>query len=149
MNHLAVWTTLGVIFLTGGPNLTEAVKKDKAALQGAWRVVGSESNGEKVPADDLKDLFLLFGGDSIFVRESGKTSEKFSFLLDPTKKPKQIDLAFTDGPNKGRIDQAIYRLDGDKLFICIQQNKDSPRPRDFVTAPKSHLSLVILQRSKE
>jgi hypothetical protein len=36
---------------------TEAARKDRAALQGTWRVIASVQDGERVPADDLKDLF--------------------------------------------------------------------------------------------
>ena len=52
-------------------------------MQGTWKVVGSEQDGERVPADEIKDLFLIFKADSIHIREGGKTEEKFAFTLDP------------------------------------------------------------------
>ena len=149
MNPLTAFTLAGSLLLLAGDDITSAIRKDKAALQGAWKVTASEQDGEKVPAADIKDLQLIFKADAIYVSEGGKAAENFSFLLDPLKKPKEIDLTIKIGPNKGRVDRAIYQLDGDTLRICIQSNKDTPRPRDFSTQVGSKLWLVVLQRTKE
>ena len=98
---------------------------------------------------DLKDLYLIFKGDAVFSREGAKTEEMFTFLLDPTKKPKEIDLTPKVGPQKGRTDRGIYLLDGDSLKICIQSNKNEARPRDFSSRVGSQISLTVLQRTKE
>jgi uncharacterized protein (TIGR03067 family) len=149
MNFLAASTLTSAVLLSGGGDISEAIKKDKAALQGTWNVTASASKGEKVPEADLKDLFLIFRGKAILIREGGKTEEKFSFLLDPLKKTKEIDLTLKVGPQKGRIDRGIYQIDGDTLRICIQSNKDSLRPREFRSPAGSDLWLVTLQRTKE
>lgn len=147
MNSLAAFAIVGV--LISGGDVADAIKKDRAALQGTWKVVESVSKGEKVPADDLKDLFLIFKGDAILIREGGKTAENFTFTLDPTKKTKEIDLTLKVGPQKGRVDRGIYEIDGERLRICIQANKDAARPREFVSRPNTELWLVVLQRTKE
>ena len=118
-------------------------------MQGTWKVTASTSKGEKVPTEDLKDLFLIFKADAIHIREGGKTTENFSFLLDPTKKIKEIDLTILVGKLKGRVDRGIYQIERDTLTICIQSNKDSPRPSEFRSPADSDLWLVVLQRSKE
>ena len=149
MNFLATWTAVGTLVLAGGQDITEAIRKDKAALQGTWKVTASESKGEKVPAEDLKGLFLIFRGDAILIREGGKSAENFSYLLDPTKKIKEIDLTLKAGAQAGRIDRGIYQIEGDTLRICIQSNKDEPRPREFRSPVGTDLWLVVLQRPKE
>ena len=146
MNLLTFWTLSGA-FLLGGD--ADAIKKDKAALQGTWKVTLSESKGEKVSEKDLKDLFLIFKGDAILIKEGGKTEDNFTFLLDPTNKIKEINLFLKVGPQKGRTDRGIYQFDGDTLRICIQTNKDSPRPREFRSPVGSDLWLVVLQKTKE
>ena len=143
------WTIAGVLLLAGGGDIADAIKKDRAALQGTWKVVASEDNGEKVPAEDIKSLFLIFKGDAIYIREGGKAEERFAFLLDPTRKPKEIDLILRVGAKKGHADRAIYQLEGDSLRICIQSNKDKARPRDFVSRAGSGVSLVVMERTKE
>jgi uncharacterized protein (TIGR03067 family) len=149
MNVFAACAIAGTVVLAGGGDISQATKKDKAALQGTWKVTASESKGEKVPAEDLKDLFLIFRGDAILIREGGKTEDNFSFLLDPLKKIKEIDLTLKVGPQKGRVDRGIYEIAGDTLRICIQSNKDAPRAREFRTVAGSDLWLVTLKRTKE
>jgi uncharacterized protein (TIGR03067 family) len=138
---------LAFVLSTG--DITTMIRKDLAALQGTWKVVAAENKGEKVPADELKKLYLIFKGDAVFIREGDKTTEAFSFLLDPSKAPKQIDLTLKVGPQKGRGERGIYHLDGDALKICIQSDKDAARPRDFSSPAGSQISLTVLQRSKE
>ena len=149
MHFLATWTAAATLLLAGGQDITEAIRKDRAALQGTWKVTASTSKGEKVPADDLKELFLIFRGDAILIREGGKSAENFSYLLDPTKKIKEIDLTLKVGAKAGKVDRGIYQFDGDTLRICIQSNKDEPRPREFRSPAGSDLWLVVLQRTKE
>ena len=148
MNSITAWALAGVFVLAGG-DASEAIKKDKSALKGTWKVTASVSKGEKATADEIKDLFLIFRGDAILVREDGKAHENFSYTLDPAKKTKEIDLILKIGSQKGRIDRGIYEIDGDTLRICIQSNKDSPRPGEFRSPAASDLWLVTLQRSKE
>ena len=149
MHSLTVFSFIAAVLTFGGGDITELIRKDRAALQGTWKVIASEDNGEKVPAGELKDLFLLFKGDAIAIREAGKAEERFSFLLDPTKKPKQIDLTIKVGPKKGQTDRAIYQFDGDYLRICIQSDKDTPRPTEFTSRVGSNVWLVVLQKTKE
>ena len=147
MQALAVVALVGIIALAGGDDVTQAIKKDRAALQGTWKVTESVSKGEKAPPEEL---FLIFRGDVILVREEGKTAENFSFLLNPTKKPKEIDLDDQGRrASKGRLDRGIYKIDGDTLRICIQTDKDAPRPTEFASPKDSSLWLVVLQRTKE
>jgi uncharacterized protein (TIGR03067 family) len=65
------------------------------------------------------------------------------------KSPKAMNLTIKFGPNKGRVDRAIYEFDGDRVRICIQSNKDEVRPRNFAAPAGSKLWLVTLQRTKE
>jgi uncharacterized protein (TIGR03067 family) len=148
MNLFTAWALVGASVLSGG-DAADAIKKDKAALQGTWKVTASISKGDKATAEEIKDLHLIFRGDAILVREDGKAQENFFFNLDPLKKIKEVDLILKVGPQKGRIDRGIYEIDGDTLRICIQSNKDSSRPRDFRSPAGSDLWLVTLQRSKE
>src|SRR5271170_7712702 len=102
----------GVLAFAGGGDVSQAIKKDKASLQGTWKVTSSVSKGVKAPPEEI---FLIFRGDAILIREDGKTAENFSYVLDPTKKPKEIDVTLKVGAQKGRVDRGIYQIDGDTL----------------------------------
>lgn len=123
-------------------------RAEKKKLQGTWRVIAAEAKGEVAPQKDIEEMEIIFSGDAIVVREGTKVQERFVYKLDVTKAPKTIDFTFTEGKKKGRTDRGIYLLDGNDLKICIQEDKDALRPRDFTTRPGTELSLVILRRFK-
>ena len=52
--------------------------------------------------------------------------------VDPKAKPATLDLAIDDGPEdaKGKTSKCIYKLDGEKLILCVSlPGKD--RPKEF------------------
>ncbi|MCI0639437.1 MAG: TIGR03067 domain-containing protein [Gemmataceae bacterium] len=146
MKTILVFVTAAL--LAGGSKDSEQVQKDKRDLQGTWKVISAVQRGELVSQDDIRDTEIVFSGTHIHVREGGKQSRKFQFKIDPGKKPKEIDLTVVEGPGKGNIDRAIYQQDGDNLKIRIQENKDEPRPKDFVEREGDKLSMVVLRRFK-
>ena len=96
-------------------------KKDKDLFQGTWKVVEGEHNGTKLPQEFLDGLKLSFKGDKASMEFMGMAKEG-DFKLDPTTKPKSIDLTIYGKPGKG-----IYQIDGDSLTICIKIG-DGERP---------------------
>lgn len=143
---------LGILaaFLTmQTPEVVELIRKDKERLQGTWKVIAAESKGEKVPAKELNDLFLIFEDDMIQVQEDKKKQDRYTYRLTPDRKPKEIDFAYTKGPKKGRTDRAIYLFQGDRLTFCIQEDEAQPRPKEFNTEPDTALFLVVLERVRK
>ena len=83
---------------------------------------------------------------SIGSAEPGADSE-FTCLLDPTKKPKTIDMKVTKGPDRGKTNSGIYLLDGDNLKTCFAYAKKG-RPSEFATKANSDLALIVLKRAR-
>ena len=124
----------------------EADKGDKAQLQGTWQVVSLQLGGEKAPEEVAQALKYTFEGDKLAVRpaEPGSNSE-FTYQLDLTKTPKNIDMRVTKGRDKGKTLLGIYLLRGDDLNICFAEKF---RPTEFVSKAKSDTALVVLKRQK-
>jgi uncharacterized protein (TIGR03067 family) len=129
--------------------LPELVRKDRERLQGTWKVIAAETGGEKVPAKDLAEMFLIFEDDTIQVRENKKVQVSYRFKLDPERKPKEINFTYTSGPKKDRTDRGIYLFQGERLTFCIQEDPLAPRPKVFDTESEGKLSLVVLERLKK
>ena len=140
---------LAALLAAQNTDLKELIRKDKERLQGTWQIIAAESKGEKVPAKDLGELFLIFDGDSIQVQEDKKKQDRYTFRLNPERKPKQIDFSYTKGPKKGRTDRAIYLFQGDRLTFCIQEDETKDRPKEFNTERETALFLVVLERVKK
>jgi uncharacterized protein (TIGR03067 family) len=86
----------------------DLAKEDLAKLQGNWEVHSIEAAGQKLP--DIKLEKLVINGNKI------EGWDDMVFKIDPTKKPKEIDLILE---KSGKVWKGIYSLDGDKLLLCM------------------------------
>jgi uncharacterized protein (TIGR03067 family) len=68
--------------------------------------------------------------------------------IDPTKMPKEVDYVYTDGDQKGKIQKAIYKLDGDTFIECLNTNDEETRPKEFKSTWANGQSLVVYERVK-
>jgi uncharacterized protein (TIGR03067 family) len=131
--------TSALMVLVAGTLLTadapkdDAVKKDLQQLQGEWALQASERNGEKRPEAQLKTFKRTITDNKYTVTwEDEEGSREFTgvMTLDPTQKPKTVDVEVPDGPNKGQKMLGIYKIEGDKHTVCVAA-PDGPRPTDF------------------
>ena len=144
----SVAVTLALFVVVRATVAGDDAKAEMKRLQGTWQVVSAISKGEKVPAEDVAELELLIEADKISVREKGKVQERMTFKIDPAKKPRAINFTHTDGPNKDKVDYAIYQLNGDTLKICVNEKSGEARPTEFASTAGSSHSLVLLKRAK-
>jgi RNA polymerase sigma factor (sigma-70 family) len=106
---------------------------DKEKLQGTWYAVSVESHGQKAPMGRIlaKGVHLVIDGDKWTLKEvRGDPDKAHTARLDPTKRPKQIDITYDAGENKGRTSLGIYERDGNTLRVCLGEPGD-PRPTKF------------------
>ena len=131
---------------------TADAKRDMANLQGTWRVVGVEEQGNKIAEEDVKEAkeTFVFNSRTMTYRQDGKVQVTMTITLDPTKSPPAIILEFTDGGEKGHKNYAIYKLDGDTLKLRMndkfQGNSADERPTDFSTENGKEGVLFILKQ---
>src|SRR5262245_22717960 len=110
-------------------------KKDQEALQGSWRPVSSEQGG-KDQTEEAKEHTLTFDKDTFTVKKGDELRFKGTFKLDPTKKPKTIDMTVTEGrrdDDKGKELHGIYELSKDGLKWCTCEPGGNERPKEFAT----------------
>ncbi len=119
-------------------------KKDEELIQGTWVAVSAEADGQQAPEEAIKDFTLVITADKLIFPGNRQSSYK----LDPTKTPKVIAVTPLDGPRKGQAMNNIYRLDGDRLSLCLQ-NGDGDAPTEFATKVGDGLRLLILKRKTE
>ena len=123
-----------------------AVKKDMDALQGKWQLVSLERDGKS--ADVPKDAVRVVKGDTYTVTPRPGVTIEGTFKIDPTAKPKAVDITQTSGENKGKTSLGIYEIDGDTLKMCwAPPGKD--RPTEFKSAEGSGILLAVQKKVKE
>jgi uncharacterized protein (TIGR03067 family) len=124
--------------------------KELAKLQGTWVVVAAERNGKKSPEEELKEVkpTLIIKGTKLTssFQKNGKdfSDDTGSFKIDPTTKPKSIDL--TGFPAPGKTFKGIYEVTADTLKICIG---DEERPKTFVSKKDSKTGVLVLKKAKK
>jgi uncharacterized protein (TIGR03067 family) len=118
-------------------------KTDEKALQGTWEITDAELAGKKLPKG--KPITLTMEDGKYLVK--AESDDKGTYTLDATKKPKEIDIKGTDGPNKGKTFLAIYELDGDSLKVCYDL-AGKERPKEFKTTPGTFQFLATYKRKK-
>jgi len=120
---------------------------DADAVQGTWLPSAAELGGKPFPDDVRKSIKLTIKGDQYTVMV-GDAADRGTAKLDPSVKPKALDIVGTEGPNKGRTILAIYELEGDSWKICYDLSGKS-RPTEFKSTEGSPLFLVTYEREKQ
>lgn len=131
-------------------NLAVADEADDAKkIQGTWIVVSSEDGGRKPPEEELKNLQIVIEQERMLLKRDGKTLFTVEYKLDPSKKPKWIDLTTVRDDKKERTNPGIYELKGDSLKICFPES-GKKRSTKFESKPDSENDvLIVLKRAKK
>jgi uncharacterized protein (TIGR03067 family) len=145
---LSVIGLLLATIVTADDAKDEAIKKDRKQIEGTWRIVALEVNGNKANDDDAKKLSVVNGSDGTWTLLSeGKEISKGTSTFDPTKKPKSIDFTPTEGEGKGNQYLGIYELGATTRKMCFAP-PGKERPTEFSSAPGSEIILVTFEREK-
>ena len=133
----------------GTPATKDAVKEEKSRLQGMWVCTKVSFNGRTLDATDEKQvprpMTVTFDGDKIVFAQGEGKGPGWTYKIDPSKKPKAIDL----GTAKG-----IYVIDGDRLKLKYFKEKDQDdkrnvRPADFGTKEGDGFASFECKRQKQ
>jgi uncharacterized protein (TIGR03067 family) len=144
-----MWTRLIVIaavaLCLGADAPKDEAKKDQEKLQGDWVLASGERDGEKLPEDLVKSLKRSVTGDKATVSRDGEALAKGTFTLDPSKKPRAIDVKL-EGSDQAV--QGIYEIDGDTFRMCYAA-PGGERPKEFATKAGSGHTLAVWKRVKK
>jgi uncharacterized protein (TIGR03067 family) len=147
--HLLTAVAVGLLVGAGAPAGEGKKDKDKAGLQGVWKVVTVEERGKSM--EDNEGHEVIFKGDEFTLKRGDKTLVKAKFKLDPAKKPKQIDLEITEdrsGKHVGQTAEGIYELKNDELKCCIvEPGSGGARPTEFSAPEGTKLVFITLKRA--
>jgi uncharacterized protein (TIGR03067 family) len=138
---------ISCLTIAAGQEKGTSAKQELAKLRGLWQVIQLiDESGQAGPADELKEFTFDFQDGVVTIQKrKGGAGRPEKFSLDPSKKPKWIDIGVEDG---NPIGQGIYRLEGDKLTLCIVAGgRDSQRPSEFKASKR--YSLLVLKKAKQ
>jgi uncharacterized protein (TIGR03067 family) len=117
---------------------------DLKKLEGTWTVDAMEVSGKLLAPENIDKLKLVVT-DKKLVFKGQTTVEEMTFRIDPSKKPKEIDLVTSD--KKVGTLRGIYLLEGATLKICYGR-KELDRPAEFTTKTGDARVMMVLTREK-
>lgn len=136
------------LFTAAGRADDEAAKKDLKALQGTWKVVAAEQDGD--PLDRIIGGVMVVSENNFHIKTKAGTELKGDLILNPAKSPKHWDYIHQEGPLKDKKWEGIYELKGDTLKICYAEaDSEKERPAEFKTRKDSKLLYLELAREKK
>jgi uncharacterized protein (TIGR03067 family) len=114
----------------------KAIKSEQEKLQGRWRLMDVEVNGQKEETPAKLDIVIsgdVWTIDDPQIEKFGGNA-RFTIKIDPSQNPKAIDFI---SARSGVVDKRIYKLDKDVLTICTAQclkfDETKRRPVEFKT----------------
>jgi uncharacterized protein (TIGR03067 family) len=140
--RFGIVVVFGLVFAA---SLPAEEKSDQDKIQGKWKIDSGIRGGNPLPEDITKSTIIVFDGNKMkmtFTREGQEQNREMSFKLDPTAKPKAIDVDINGKPGLG-----IYSLEGDTLKICHGEEGDA-RPTELASKEGTKVTLIVLKRTK-
>lgn len=124
----------------------EDLEKELGRLEGTWKFTSIQADGTKLADDVVRGARLRIAGKRFTFRVDKELHDGI-INVDPTQKPKTIDVTFTSGIDKGKSALGIYELSGDQFRVCIGI-VGKERPKEFKSTPKSGHVLEMMIRDK-
>ena len=123
-----------------------------SSLEGTYLLVGMEAGGkqfateEELAKEPEGERIFKVTADKMIATKNGK-EDPVTYKLDPSKTPKEIDLAGKKFDGKDEKMYGIYKLEGDKLTICmVESDKPADRPKEFKTADKGKSVMMTFKK---
>jgi uncharacterized protein (TIGR03067 family) len=138
-----------VLTFSGLIGADEAVTKDRQLYAGTWRITSLETDGIKVSEDEAKTITVINKEDGTWTLVvEGKVASRGTSKIDPTRKPKTIDLTETEGEQKGQTILGIYEVEKDSRKLCISKSGQK-RPAEFSAKRGSGHTLIFFKPVKK
>ncbi|NUQ63059.1 MAG: TIGR03067 domain-containing protein [Pirellulales bacterium] len=141
-SSLLVTAALVAVSVAGGVHAQERLalaEREPASLEGIWSVVSMKDGGKTLP-DTVKSLRFVFSGKKLIMRMPERVIAETEFTIDPEKSPATIRMTYSGRPTLG-----IFRIEDDRLTICLSASKNQP-PTDFTSEPDSYNQVLIVLR---
>ena len=125
--------SIGASLAAGGP---------LAELEGKYAAVSLTREGKEESADLVKTVSLKIAADEFTFSVKDK-SFPAKIKVDAKAKPATIDIAPSDGPEKGRTFLGIYKVEKGELVIAFAERGDRP------TAFKGEDGVLLVRLKKD
>ena len=138
---------VGLALVVGAPAKKDSPAKEPPSLVGEWAAVSGVSDGK--PDNPEPGTTITFTADGKVLLKEGKDDrkdEQVTYKCDPKKDPAEIEIV-PPAKEKEPTMLGIYKIEGDKLILCLSMGGE--RPKEFASAAGSKFMLVTCKRAKK
>jgi uncharacterized protein (TIGR03067 family) len=149
MGPIFTLLAIGIFTPRALPNDNDPAK-DREALQGTWKVVAIEAEGERDSGDFVRKLRrrIVIKGNRWTCWEELHIHFDGTMRIDSTKEPKWADYTLSRDYG-GHTALAIYEIKGNSLQLCLENCKTSlNRPTAFTAEAGSTEMVITCQRTE-
>ena len=125
MKRFAVAGVLSAVSLVA---FVRADDKTLKELEGTYKAVAMTKDGKDAPDEFVGAVTVKIAADELTFTIKEK-SFPAKIKVDPTKKPATIDIAPSDGPEKGKTFLGIYKVEKGELVLAFAEKGE--RPAEF------------------
>jgi uncharacterized protein (TIGR03067 family) len=128
----------------------ENVQQELKALQGTWKAVAMEAGGKPLPKEATPEFTFIIGAEGKSTGKMAQGEYSTTITVDPRKTPRTMDNLHESGGFQGKKQYGVYKLEGDKLTVCMTApgRMETDRPKDFNTKDTPHV-VFVFERLKE
>ena len=146
-----VYSMMAVLVVTLGvpSGRADDAKATPKALQGKWKLVGGERDGKAIPEGEVREGTVTFDKEGRVTASVTGYEMEGMVKFDPTKKPHTLEVTHTKGPDKDKKQFGIYKLEKNKLTVCVTPpgKAEEERPAGFTTKDSDNV-LFVFERVK-
>lgn len=116
------------------PEAESPAEAETRWIAGEWRVKSVQTNdAELFKPEELAEARIVFNGKTATVKNMKVLwMGDFTFTLDPTKTPKEIDVVFPGGPQRDKTYKGIYVIRQKEMLIGLRLLETHlPRPAGY------------------
>lgn len=132
----------GPELLTGDPSDFERVTPEMEALHGEWLALEIVNSGAAVPKQFLSHGSRVCEGSRTTVVFGGQKMVDVFFQIPA---PRHIDYLVASGPNKNKLQEGIYELDGEILRVAMGP-VGMGRPNELQSTPGDGVTYSVWKR---
>jgi uncharacterized protein (TIGR03067 family) len=87
----------------------------------------------------------MIGADGKSTGKMAQSEYSATITVNPKKDPKTIDNLHESGAQKGKKQYGVYKLEGDKLTVCMTRPgvAETDRPKSFDTKDTANVVFVF------
>jgi uncharacterized protein (TIGR03067 family) len=127
---------------------TAMIEVCRKQMAGTWLGTSFMREGSSASEEELKQIKIVVDADGKITSYIGdKVFLAGGSTIDPSQDPMTLDVAYTEGVNKGKTSLGIYKLEDGVLTIC-RRPPGKPRPTEFTSEPGSNQILITYKREK-